>query len=113
MCVFVCGWLAVFGYGCLILLIFLKFTALLFFQDKHWRLIGWGKIRRGTTIDVTAMSAQALDSSMQVGQTDADALDGMADSEAAPVAAAAATAAAAGGAASAGAAVDGDEDGDD
>ena len=22
-------------------------------MDKHWRLIGWGQIRRGTKVDIT------------------------------------------------------------
>ena len=35
-----------------------------YMQDKHWRLIGWGKIRKGTKMDPTAMSAQAMDQSM-------------------------------------------------
>ncbi len=52
-------------------------------QDKHWRLIGWGKIRRGTKIEVTAMSREALQSSTTMFETEtADSLDAMADSEA-------------------------------
>lgn len=26
--------------------------------DKHWRLIGWGRIRRGVTIDGEAVGAE-------------------------------------------------------
>lgn len=54
--------------------------------DKHWRLIGWGKIRKGTKLDVSELSTQNLnrDQTMQFETETADALDQMADSEAKP-----------------------------
>jgi hypothetical protein len=48
-------------------------------QDKHWRLIGWGKIRRGVQLEVSDMAAQSLDSALFESEN-ADALDKMADS---------------------------------
>ena len=54
--------------------------------DKHWRLIGWGKIRKGTKLDVSELSSQTFDRSqaMQFESETNDALDQMADSEAKP-----------------------------
>jgi translation initiation factor 2 subunit 3 len=67
--------------------------------DKHWRLIGWGKIRRGTTIDVTDMASQDFDANETMFESETNAaLDQIADQEAGddikPAAAASAVAAA-------------------
>ena len=54
--------------------------------DKHWRLIGWGKIRKGTQLAVSDISKQTFDKStaLQFEAETADQLDQLADSESKP-----------------------------